>query len=195
MTTQILSIKKLIQGKWLSLKEINYIDYFGKHRKWESVERVASNGAVVILATLMHSKELILIRQYRPPVNNNIIEFPAGLIDDGETPEETATRELQEETGYTGKIISSSINSYSSPGLTSEKITFVKMLIDETLPENIHPQTKFDEGEFIELIKIPIQNLEEFIKISAKNGDSIDAKVLAFSEALSLSNNPIFQMN
>ena len=42
-------------------------------------------------------------RKFRHPVNNNVLELPAGLIDPGETPFETALRELKEETGYTGR--------------------------------------------------------------------------------------------
>jgi ADP-ribose pyrophosphatase len=44
----------------------------------------------------------LLQKQYRPPVDQVVIEVPAGLIDPGETPEECAVRELKEETGYVG---------------------------------------------------------------------------------------------
>ncbi|KMU90632.1 ADP-ribose pyrophosphatase [Coccidioides immitis H538.4] len=46
--------------------------------------------------------ELLLQKQYRPPIDKIVIEVPAGLIDAGETPEECAIRELKEETGYVG---------------------------------------------------------------------------------------------
>jgi ADP-ribose pyrophosphatase len=46
--------------------------------------------------------EILLQKQYRPPVDKIMIEVPAGLIDEGETPEECAVRELKEETGYVG---------------------------------------------------------------------------------------------
>ena len=184
MTPKILKKTNISKGKWLSLHEITYIDPYGIERKWESVERNASNGAVVIIATMKHSKEMILIRQYRPPVGNFIIEFPAGLIDNGETPETSALRELKEETGYTGTVISKSTPAHSSPGLSSEAIIYVKMLIDETLPENLNPQTDFDDSECIELIKTPINKLKSLIEQSINDGNSVDAKVLTFCEAL-----------
>jgi ADP-ribose pyrophosphatase len=46
----------------------------------------------------------MIIVQYRPPVEAFCVEFPAGLIDEGESPEEAAVRELGEETGYSGKV-------------------------------------------------------------------------------------------
>lgn len=58
-------------------------------------------GIVAILSKDSGS-ELLLQKQYRPPINKVVIEVPAGLIDVGETPEQCAVRELLEETGYVG---------------------------------------------------------------------------------------------
>jgi ADP-ribose pyrophosphatase len=52
--------------------------------------------------------EMILQKQYRPPVDKVTIEVPAGLIDAGETAEQAAERELKEETGYVGKAVQNS---------------------------------------------------------------------------------------
>lgn len=51
--------------------------------------------------------EIILQKQYRPPVDKVVIEVPAGLIDEGETAEQAAVRELREETGYVGEATES----------------------------------------------------------------------------------------
>lgn len=58
-------------------------------------------GIVAILQKAS-GPELLLQKQYRPPINKIVVEVPAGLIDAGETPEECAIRELKEETGYVG---------------------------------------------------------------------------------------------
>lgn len=52
--------------------------------------------------------ELLLQRQFRPPLDKVVIEVPAGLVDEGETAEQAAVRELKEETGYVGVVSESS---------------------------------------------------------------------------------------
>lgn len=51
---------------------------------------------------------MLLQKQFRPPLGQVVIEVPAGLVDEGETPEEAAVRELREETGYVGVVSESS---------------------------------------------------------------------------------------
>jgi 8-oxo-dGTP pyrophosphatase MutT (NUDIX family) len=52
--------------------------------------------------------EIVLQKQYRPPIDKVVIEIPAGLVDAGETAEQAAVRELKEETGYVGVVSESS---------------------------------------------------------------------------------------
>jgi len=61
----------------------------------------------------------MVILQYRPPVDAVCVEFPAGLIDEGETPEQAAVRELKEETGYEGKVRDVSPSLSNQPGMTN----------------------------------------------------------------------------
>jgi len=62
---------------------------------------------VQILATFNESTgpEILLESQFRPPRGKSIIQFPAGFVEDAETPEQSAARELKEETGYTGDVV------------------------------------------------------------------------------------------
>lgn len=85
---------------------ITYTDPLGKQRTWESAERstrpknspIDGVGIVAILQK-PSGPELLLQKQFRPPINKVVIEVPAGLVDEGETAEASAVRELREETG------------------------------------------------------------------------------------------------
>ena len=96
-------------AKWTKLVLTTYKDPLGKERTWESAERstrpknspVDGVGIVAILQK-PSGPELLLQKQFRPPINKVVIEVPAGLVDEGETAEESAVRELREETGYVG---------------------------------------------------------------------------------------------
>jgi ADP-ribose pyrophosphatase len=60
---------------------------------------------IVAILDKSSGPELVLQKQFRPPIGKVCIEVPAGLIDEGETPEECALRELREETGYVGEVV------------------------------------------------------------------------------------------
>lgn len=68
--------------------------------------------------------ELLLQKQYRPPINKVVIEVPAGLIDAGETPEECAVRELKEETGFVGVAEQISPVMYNGALITANPVLF-----------------------------------------------------------------------
>jgi len=98
--------------KWLIMKKIHYKDAKGIQRVWDTVERTTRTAEVdgVEIIAIVHSKteedKIILVKQYRPPLACMTIELPAGLIDEGESAEMAAIRELKEETGYIGKLLS-----------------------------------------------------------------------------------------
>jgi ADP-ribose pyrophosphatase len=79
-------------------------------------------GAVAVLA-LDDAQRVLMIRQYRHPVGRQLWEIPAGLRDaDGESPLQTAERELLEETGYRASEWHTLIDYFSSPGYSTEKL-------------------------------------------------------------------------
>lgn len=96
-------------ARWTTLVLTTYKDPLGKERTWEHAERstrpkdspVDGVGIVAILQK-DSGPELLLQKQFRPPINKVVIEVPAGLVDAGESAAESAVRELREETGYVG---------------------------------------------------------------------------------------------
>jgi len=175
--------QEIASGKWLSLNQIEYIDNRGVRRTWESVSRKHSSGAVAIVCTLKPSGKLILVRQYRPPADGMVIEFPAGLVNPGESPAETAVRELREETGYRGRLLRLVPDAFSSPGLSSEIVRLAVMEADEEKQTDM--TTNFDDTEDIETILVEAGTLEKFLRDAAVRGDLIDGRVSAYSVGLS----------
>ena len=175
---------EIAAGNWLALNRITYQDNKGIERTWESVSRKKSAGAVAVICTLKPSGRLVLVRQYRPPADNMVIEFPAGLVNPGESPETTAVRELREETGYRGRLIRMIPDTFSSPGLSSEIVRLAVMEADETTQGEL--VTEFDETEDIETVLVERGNLEEFLLEAARRGEQVDGRVCAFAVGLGM---------
>lgn len=143
---RIKGIEKLASTKWLSLKQATWLDKNNKEQKWDFVERIGDQQVVTVICKSKRTNKLLFIAQPRVPVSKIVIEFPAGLIDSGETIEQAALRELIEETGYEGEIISTGPFVAKSAGLTNEATAFVECLVDEKAVGN----TEMGETEDIQ---------------------------------------------
>jgi len=94
---------------------------------WEYVERKKGKEAVAVIAATDDGK-FIFVEQYRRPVDTKVLDWPAGLVgDDGENdPAATARKELEEETGYTCDEVEFLAKCPTSPGITSELVSFYR---------------------------------------------------------------------
>ncbi|KAF7778916.1 hypothetical protein Agabi119p4_3261 [Agaricus bisporus var. burnettii] len=173
-------------AKWITLQKIKYSDAEGKERLWECAERKTrkSSGvdAVSVLA-LINSKtnafplSTVIIEQFRPPVGKYVVELPAGLIDEGESPETAAVRELEEETGFKAySIFESSDIVVSDPGMTSAnmKLVIANVLLDDKLEL---PEQKLEAGEFIKCRVVDLDKLHDELKEYARKGFIVDARL------------------
>ena len=178
--SNVLEEHLLYQGSWSSLVEISYEDEKKQIRKWEGLHRKNNAEAVIIIAKMKPSERYIIIRQFRPPTNSYLLEFPAGLVDKGETRDQTAIRELSEETGYVGKVQKISPRLYSSPGIVSEAVSFAHIKIDENLNENQNPKAKNEPGEFITVFNKSVEEISEFFNQEISHGVKFDAKLYSY---------------
>jgi ADP-ribose pyrophosphatase len=111
-------------------------------------------------------------RQYRFAVGEWIYEVPAGTIDPGETPEETAYRELIEETGMAAETLIPRGKIYPAPGYTDEVI-----YLFEAHDLSSSDAYRMDEDEQIEVVKVPLSEMDEMIR----DGRIIDAKSICLA--------------
>jgi ADP-ribose pyrophosphatase len=144
--------------------------------RWEFVSRTGSTNAVVILAE--HDGKVILIEQYRVPVSARCLELPAGLVGDEDehaTVEETAVKELEEETGFTCERVERLGEFHSSPGMVAESFTLVRA----------HGVRKIGEGggndhEDITVHLVARQDIPAFVQGRRDAGIAVDVKLLLF---------------
>jgi ADP-ribose pyrophosphatase len=143
---------------------------------WEFAARTHASGGVVILA-FTERDELILIEQFRSPVQKRVISLPAGLIGDGGEAEEasvSAIRELEEETGYRAERVHFLAEGPSSPGLTSEMMTFFRAEGARKIDGAV-----LDPHEGITPHLVPIANLHAWLRDREAEGMLVDYKIYA----------------
>ncbi|MFQ6118238.1 MAG: NUDIX hydrolase [Candidatus Bipolaricaulia bacterium] len=168
MPARIVSSKQVYSGKLLILELLQVEGPDGRTREREVVRHP---GAVVIVPLLEEDggQRVILVRQYRAPLDRELLEVPAGTLEPGESPLECAERELSEETGYRARRWEKIAECYSTPGFCDERLTLFLARELEPLGGN-HP----DEGEFLQIEKIPLEELKRMLK----EGELEDAKTL-----------------
>ncbi len=137
---------------------------------WEYVERVGGMTAVVIVAE--HDGHLLLVEQHRAPLGRRCLELPAGLVGDEDDlgPEDTALKELEEETGFTATGVETIGTFYSSPGMVAESFTLVKA-------RGVAPGGRKSE-EAIEVHRVARADLAAFVAAKRAEGVAIDVKLL-----------------
>ena len=154
----------LCRGKFLELL---------KEGRWEYVRRVNANGAVMIVA-VTEDGELLLVEEYRVPLHALTIGLPAGISgDEGEESTlQSARRELEEETGYRADAWTYLFTGPSSPGLTTDMVSFY-------LAEGLH---QISEGggvahENITVHRSPLPLVHGWLMDQTGQGKVVDPKI------------------
>ncbi len=179
VTMVIKDAKKLTDFRWLNLFAVRYTDRNGEDKTWQLATRAAQPKCMsgrfeppdaVIIVPLHHSTaKLVITREYRVALGGYEYGFPAGLVDNGETPEAAACRELMEETGLTlTRVLRTSPAIYSSAGLTDESVAMVYVECDGE-PTARHASSS-------EVIEVLLISRQEACRLCARTDLKFDAK-------------------
>jgi ADP-ribose pyrophosphatase len=160
------SSEQVFEGNLLKVRVDTVRTPSGKEAKRELVEHP---GSVVIVPVTTDGK-VLFIRQFRYATGDYLLELPAGLIDEGEDPIESAKRELIEETSYEAGTIRELCKIYISPGYT-EELTTIFLAEDCTPVEH-----EDDEDEPIQMFPVDLRDLREMLVPGA--ADAADAQTM-----------------
>ena len=148
-----LSSEAIFQGRLLDVRkdEVELPNGKTSTREW-----INHPGAVCCVPILPDGK-IALIRQYRYPVQEEMIELPAGKLDRGEEPEKCAVRELEEEIGYYPSKLTFLTHIHPAIGFANEKMW---LYLADDLEKT---DSKLDEDEFLELIPTDLSEAVQMV--------------------------------
>ena len=170
-------ITSLVETKFISLYNVKYLNKSNKEKSWTVASRKKKEvlegiyfdnekdkvDAVIICAYHKDSEKLVIIKEFRVPINKYIYELPAGLVDsDDENFESAVKRELKEETGLDVIEIKKDLSCnqvYLSPGMTDESAAFVYCICEGEISNKF-----LEDDEDIEAILISQEEAREIIK-------------------------------
>ncbi|KAG6622141.1 ADP-sugar pyrophosphatase isoform X1 [Phytophthora cinnamomi] len=212
---RVVSEQTLFENPWIRLKRILFLDAKGSERHWTGLERTttypktptpdAAAGsiesvspqeqdeqevcdAVVVFPFLTRQgapTRVVLIRQFRPPVGQWVLELPAGLIDAQEDPEVAAMRELKEETGYVGsRVLHMGPPMVNDQGVTNGKC---RLLLVEVRDEEqqLPLQQQLEPDEIIHVVHAPLEGLVNWLEArKVREKDAIDARLYSYALGL-----------
>ncbi|KAH7468508.1 hypothetical protein PRIC1_010390 [Phytophthora ramorum] len=205
---RVVSEHTLFENPWIRLKRIKFLDAQGSERHWTGLERTTTYpksssdtdpealptqqlevcDAVVVFPFLTKRgapTRVVLIRQFRPPVGQWVLELPAGLIDAQEEPEVAAMRELKEETGYVGsRVLRMGPPMVNDQGITNGKC---RLLLVEVREEEQQPPLKqqLEPDEIIHVVHAPLEGLVDWLEArKLREKDAIDARLYSYALGL-----------
>jgi ADP-ribose pyrophosphatase len=160
-----LSTETVFEGKIVTVR----VDAVSLANGVKAVREVVEHRPAVAIVPFDDDGQIILVSQFRYPVGEQLLEVPAGIIEEGETPEQCADRELQEEIGYRAREMRSLGSFWTAPGFSDELMyAFVATDLE---PSRLEP----DEDEDITVVRVPVSRVREMIEA----GEIRDSKTIA----------------
>lgn len=154
MQEKTIKSRKIYKGRIISVRDDTVRMATGRIT---SREVVVHPGAVGVIA-LTSKNEIILVRQYRKPAEQVMLEIPAGLFNKGENLAVAARRELEEETGYKAGKIKKVFSAFMSPGYSTEKFHY---FLTKDLTKT---SQRYEEDEHIKVAKLPLSSAWRMVK-------------------------------
>ena len=153
------------EGKIVNLR----VDTIQLARGDLATREIVEHSECVCVVPVDEGNNVVLVRQYRKPIEQTLLEVPCGGVELGEGCEEAARRELQEETGYTADSLKHLSSFWTTPGFCTE-------LMHSYLGTGLRPGSlPPDEDEDIQVVTVPLDGIPEMIR----QGRIADAKSIA----------------
>jgi ADP-ribose pyrophosphatase len=157
--------KVVFEGRILTLR----VDSVRLPNGRETTREIAEHSDSVCIVPIDEQGNILLVRQYRKPVEMDLLEVPAGGIEEGEVPEEAVQRELQEEIGYTAGNLQHLSSFWLAPGWCTEYMH--AYLATDLIPSSLAA----DDDEFISVVRVPLAESLDLVK----QGQIRDAKSIS----------------
>jgi ADP-ribose diphosphatase len=165
MNFEVIESKIKFSGKVFDLKVDKIIYDSGNF----GIREVAVHPGGAVVVPVKDDGKIVMVKQFRYPLQKFLIELPAGKLDINEDPMHCAIRELEEETGYKSENVKKLGSIYTTPGFCSEELHI--FLAKDLIPGNHNRE----EGEYgMEILEFTFDEIEEKIK----NGEIVDSKTI-----------------
>lgn len=172
MAEETLSSRKVFEGRALKLR----VDTVKLPSGKETTREIVEHENCVAIVALDDADNILLVKQFRKPVEKDLLEIPAGGIDPGETPEDAVRREMREETGFLPQKVAKLGGFYSSPGFCTEYLHLY--LASDLVPRPLQAE----DSESITLVRVPLAQITGLIASGAICDAKSIAGLLAFRE-------------
>ena len=162
---QQLSSRSLFEGRGVSVR----VDEVRLAGGGSAVREVVDHRPAVVIVPIDELGRVLMVRQYRYAVGETLLEAPAGIVEEGEDPDETAQRELQEEVGRIAGDLRKLGEFWATPGFCNE-------LMHAYVARDLrHSDLHADEDEDITVVPVPMADALDMVR----NGQIRDAKTIA----------------
>ena len=162
---ETLSSQLIYDGRALKLR----VDSVRLSNGRQTTREIVEHGDCIAVVVIDENNNVLLVKQFRKPVEKELLEIPAGGIDSGEGFEEAVSRELREEIGYMPRKVQRLGGFYSAPGYSSEYLYLY--LATDLVPS----QLIAEDTEEINVVRVPVEEIPDLIA----SGRICDAKSIA----------------